>query len=177
MITTYEELLESLVAEQVKFVLVGGLAVSLNGFVRTTDDVDILIDNSPENILRLVRCLKDFGEGFAADLKPQDFPDEPGAIRIQEEFNLDLFVRMNGKNLADLSQWIRFHALKSGVRIPFLKAEGLIETKGGSSREKDRIDIGALHDIARNREKTAGPPSSTLDLDSLRENPDRGDIG
>ncbi len=64
MITTYEELLDRLVKEQVKFTLVGGLAVCLNGFVRTTDDVDILVDNSPDNIARLDRCLKDFGEGY-----------------------------------------------------------------------------------------------------------------
>ncbi|HEY0256152.1 MAG TPA: hypothetical protein VGC39_01820 [Candidatus Methylacidiphilales bacterium] len=64
MITTYEELLDRLVKEQVKFTLVGGLAVCLNGFVRTTDDVDILVDNSPDNIARLARCLKDFGEGY-----------------------------------------------------------------------------------------------------------------
>jgi hypothetical protein len=171
MITTYEELLESLVKEQVKFVLVGGLAVSLNGFVRTTDDVDVLIDNSPENIVRLVRCLKNFGEGFGADLEAADFLDEPGAIRIQEDFNLDLFVRMNGKNFAELSLWIGFHTLKSGVQIPFLRAEGLIETKRGSAREKDRADIGALLDIAAGtKTNTAGP----IDLDSLRESPGGG---
>jgi hypothetical protein len=48
MITSYEELLARLVQEKVEFALAGGLAVCLNGFVRTTDDVDILIDNSSD---------------------------------------------------------------------------------------------------------------------------------
>jgi hypothetical protein len=149
MITSYEKLLESLVQAQVKFALAGGLAVCLNGFVRTTDDVDILIDNSPDNIARLTSVLADFGDGFGKDLTASDLTNEPGAVRIYEDFILDIFVQMNGKTLADYSPWIGYHALKSGVQIPFLKAEALIETKKGSQREKDRADIGALTDISR----------------------------
>jgi hypothetical protein len=155
MITSYEKLLESLVQTQVKFALVGGLAVCLNGFVRTTDNVDILIDNSPDNVTRLTRVLADFGEGFGKDLTASDLTDEPGAVRIQEDFILAIFVQLNGKTLADYSPWIGYHTLKSGVQIPFLKIPGLIETKRGSPREKDRADIGALTDISRAKnEKT-----------------------
>ncbi len=164
MITTYEKLLESLVQAQVKFALVGGLAVCLNGFVRTTDDVDILIDHSPENVARLTRCLSDFGEGFGKDLTPADFSNEPGAIRICEDFVLDIFVQMNGKTLDAYSPWLGYYSLKSGTPIPFLKAAGLIETKRGSSREKDRVDIAVMTDLSRNTtENQAVPPGFTLD--------------
>lgn len=170
MITSYEELLDRLVKERVKFALAGGLAVCLNGFVRTTDDVDILIDNSPDNVARLARCLADFGEGHGRDLTPADLTDEPGAVRIQEDFSLDLFVRMNGKTLADLSPWIGYYALKSGAEIPFLKAEALIETKKGSFREKDRADIGALTDISR--AKSEADSLHDFKLDSVRTPPE-----
>lgn len=169
MITSYEELLENLVLKRVDFALVGGLAVSLNGFVRTTDDVDILIDNSPGNIARLVDCLRNFGEGFGAGLTPADFFDEPGAVRIQEDFDLDIFVSMNGKRLADFSSSIGLFPLRSGIKIPFLKADALIETKRGSSREKDRADIGALTDIARHPSES--PLSPPIDLNGLRNPP------
>ena len=171
MITTYEELLDRLVQEQVKFALVGGLAVCLNGFVRTTDDVDILVDNSSDNINRLAQCLKDFGEGYGGNLTAADVTDEPGAVRIQEEFNLDLFVCLNGKRLIDLESWIDYHILKSGTRIPFLKTEALIETKRGSVREKDRVDIGALTDISRARKEKKDSPSD-FKLDSVKTPPD-----
>jgi len=172
MITSYEELLDRLVREQVEFALAGGLAVCLNGFVRTTDDVDILIDNSATNVVRLSRVLADFGEGHGKDITAADLTDEPGAVRIQEDFSLDLFVRMNGKSLADLSPWIGHYALKTGVQIPYLKAEGLIQTKTGSSREKDRADIGALTDISRARGKE---DLKSFDLDSVRTPPDSPD--
>ena len=159
--------MDRLVQDRIEFALAGGLAVCLNGFVRTTDDVDILIDNSPENVARLAACLADFGEGHGKDLTSADLTDEPGAVRVQEDFSLDIFVRMNGKNLADLSPWIGYYLLKTGTPIPFLKAEALIETKKGSSREKDRADIGALTDLSRQA-------ASLRDfrLDSVRTAPD-----
>jgi len=169
MITSYEELLDRLAKEQVNFALAGGLAVCLNGFVRTTDDVDILVGNAPENIERLTRCLADFGEGHGAQLTADDLTNEPGAIRIQEAFDLDIFVCMNGKTLADFSSSISYHTLKTGTRIPFLTAEALIETKRGSAREKDRADIGALTDISRaNKSSVPSSPPEDFTLDSVR---------
>ncbi len=171
MITSYEGLLESLVAAQVKFALAGGLAVCLNGFVRTTVDVDILIDHSPENIARLSKCLAEFGEGHGKDLTPADLTNEPGAVRIVEDFDLDIFVQLSGKTLADFAPFVGYHKLKSGVQVPFLKATALIETKAGSVRDKDRSDIGALRDIARAKtDQSPLPPD--FSLDSIRVVPD-----
>jgi len=52
-----EELLADLVAAEVGFVVVGGIACALNGVVRTTEDLDILIDSSPSNLSNGVRVL------------------------------------------------------------------------------------------------------------------------
>jgi hypothetical protein len=70
--TPYEKLLESLAGADVKFIIVGGVAVALNGFVRTTEDVDILIERLPENIARLLETLSSFGEGHARELASAD---------------------------------------------------------------------------------------------------------
>jgi len=66
--TPYEKLLAKLARAEVKFIIVGGVAVALNGFVRTTEDVDILIDASAENVIRLLDELRNFGEGHAREL-------------------------------------------------------------------------------------------------------------
>ena len=171
MITSYEGLLERLVTGQVKFALAGGLAVCLNGFIRTTVDVDIVIDNSPENVARLSKCLAEFGEGHGRDLTPSDLTNEPGAVRIVEDFDLDIFVQMSGKTLAEFAPFIGYHPLKSGVQVPYLKAAALIETKTGSVRDKDRSDIGALRDIAR-ANIAAAPLPSDFSLDSVRTEPE-----
>lgn len=64
--TPYEKLLAKLARAEVKFTIIGGVAGALNGFVRTTEDVDILIEASADNVDRLLRELGHFGEGHAS---------------------------------------------------------------------------------------------------------------
>lgn len=83
----------------VVFTVVGGVAVGLNGFVRTTEDLDILVEGSPSNIRKLLNCLLQFGQGFATELRQEDFTDEEGAIRVREDFDLDIFVKNETTNV------------------------------------------------------------------------------
>lgn len=55
------ELLERLVAREIRFVLVGGLAVNAWGYVRGTQDVDLVPDPAPENLDRLAGLLVELG--------------------------------------------------------------------------------------------------------------------
>ncbi len=141
--TPYEKLLESLARAEVKFIVVGGVAVALNGFVRTTDDVDILIERSDENIKRLLATLASFGEGHARELSLKDFDEAEGAVRVIEDFPLDIFTVMRGKSYGDLAGDLRQTKI-NGAEIDFLNADGLIRLKADSTREKDQIDIVAL---------------------------------
>jgi len=45
--------------EGVKYVVVGGCAVILHGYYRTTHDIDLLVDSSPENIRKLKKVLQE----------------------------------------------------------------------------------------------------------------------
>ena len=45
-------LLERFQEEGVQYILVGGHAVRLNGFVRATEDIDVLLPSSRENALK-----------------------------------------------------------------------------------------------------------------------------
>ncbi len=141
--TPYEKLLESLARAEVKFIIVGGVAVALNGFVRTTEDVDILIERSPENITRLLQALARFGEGHARELTSADFDDAEGAIRIIEDFPLDIFTVVRGKRYADLIRSVRQTRI-SDIDVNYLNAKALISMKEKSQREKDQIDVSAL---------------------------------
>ena len=85
---TFESLLVKLSRAGVDCLVGGGVAVCLNGFVRTTQDLDLLVEASPANLERLLRCLATFGEGFARELSPSDFPMEEGAVRVNEEFTV-----------------------------------------------------------------------------------------
>jgi hypothetical protein len=138
--------LAALSRAEVRYLVVGGVACVLNGLVRTTEDVDLLVDAEPENLRRLLGVLATFGEGHARELRVEDFTDEEGAIRLIEDFPIDLFTRMGGKRYADMS---RYRRLSSGeVPIPYVAAEGLILLKSGSRRPQDQNDVEGLRRLA-----------------------------
>ncbi len=123
--------------------IVGGVAVALNGFVRTTEDVDILIEASAENVTRLLDELGNFGEGHARELSQADFSDSEGAVRIIEDFPLDVFTMMRGKRYADLVRSTKTTRIDD-VEVRYLNAQALIALKSDSQRDQDRIDVSAL---------------------------------
>ena len=144
--TPYEKLLAKLARADVKFIIIGGVAVALNGFVRTTEDVDILIEASADNVVLLLDKLGRFGEGHARELSLTDFSDSEGAIRIIEDFPLDVFTVMRGKRYADLVGATKTTRIDD-VDVRYLNAEALIALKSNSQRDEDRIDVSALRSL------------------------------
>jgi len=144
----FEKLLVELVLAGVDFAVVGGVAVSLNGFVRATDDLHIIVQESPENIRKLLGSLTRWGEGWARELTVEDFGAREGSIRVMEDFDLDIFTRMRGRSLEDFRPRLRYLAVGE-VRIAYLDAVDLIFLKEGSWREKDKLDVVTLNRILR----------------------------
>jgi len=143
----FEKLLAGLAREGVDFAVGGGLAVILNGYPRVTLDADILVHDSPENLGKLLDHLKHWGEGWARELKVEDFfALEGGAIRVTEDFDLDIFVRMKGKRLDDFRLNLRYFD-SDEVRVGYLSPADLIFLKGDSWREKDQLDVASMKEI------------------------------
>jgi hypothetical protein len=151
----FEKLLAGLARHGVDFAIVGGLAVVLNGYPRLTVDADILVHPSQQNLDKLLGYLKTWGEGWARELKIEDFELEEGSIRVSEDFDLDIFVRMRGKTLDDFRPGLR-HFTAGDVSIPYLSPADLIYLKDGSWREKDRLDVSAMKEILTREGKPKG---------------------
>jgi hypothetical protein len=143
---SFERLLVLLAEAGVDFIVVGGIAVSIQGYVRLTEVVDLLIDDSLSNVERLLKRLATYGEGFARELSSEDFNDEEGAIRIVEETErcqIDIFTRMSGRKFSDvIGDADRFEA--GGYQIAVASKASLIGWKSKSVREKDQFDAAAL---------------------------------
>jgi acylphosphatase len=151
----FEKLLVELARAGVDFAVVGGVAVSLNGFVRATDDVDIIVSTPRDNIERMLACLRNWGEGWAREFQPEEFAPKEGSLRLMEEFDLDIFTQMRGKSLDDFRPTLRFLET-SGARIPYIAPEDLLFLKQGSWREKDQIDAAAMREIIERERRTKG---------------------
>jgi hypothetical protein len=145
-ISQFEKLLVVLVANRTDFAVVGGLAIIFNGYPRLTLDADILVADTPENLNALLKCLENWGEGWARELRMEDFNALTGAIRVIEDFDLDIFTRMNEKTLDYFRPRLR-HLKTSGASIPYLAPEDLIFLKEGSWRDKDKLDVAAMREI------------------------------
>ncbi len=130
-------------AEGVKYVLVGGHAVRLNGFVRATEDIDILLPSSVENGRRVIKAL-DF-LASSRELDPAWFevpPGDPENIRVADDLLIDLLFAANGLTYEELQPHVRVIDV-DGVSVRTLDIEGLLKTKT-DYRDKDRIDREAL---------------------------------
>ena len=136
----YEELLVLLARNDVRFITVGGFACAFNGYVRPTEDVDILVDNSPKNLSTLLHVLSNYNEGCAKELNVNDFTDEEGAFRIIEKFPIDIFVKMSGSYYKDFEKHIKYRSIENHS-IPFLDRPQLIRLKENSLREQDKMDV------------------------------------
>jgi hypothetical protein len=139
-------LLRRFAQEGVQYVLVGGHAVRLNGFVRSTEDIDILLPSSIDNGRRVIRAL-DFLQS-SAELNPAWFevdPAEPENIRVADDVLVDLLFAANGQTFESLASHVR-QVQVQGVPVSVLDIEGLLKTKT-DYREKDLIDKQVLRRI------------------------------
>ena len=57
----FKEFLKLLRAYEVKYLLIGGYAVGLHGYVRSTNDIDFWVSLTSDNAERVVEVLKEFG--------------------------------------------------------------------------------------------------------------------
>ena len=140
------KLLRRLQEEGVRYILVGGHAVRLNGFLRSTEDIDLLLPSSIENGRRVIRALSFLPS--AGELRPEWFEseaEEPENIRVADELLVDLLFAANGQTFESLQPHVRTLNV-GGVEIRTLDIEGLLKTKG-TQRDKDRIDRHALSEI------------------------------
>lgn len=145
-LSQYGRLLVALAKGGVDYAIAGGLAVIFNGHPRLTMDADIIVDDAPENLRRMLAVLKGWGEGWARELSLDDFPPEEGAIRVVEDFELDIFTRLRGKSYCNFKPGLRSLEL-AGTRLYYLSPQDLLHCKQGSVREKDQLDTLALQKI------------------------------
>lgn len=144
-----KNLLATLWTSNVRFLVVGGVAVELAGYPRSTYDIDLLIDHDPENIGRFLEMLCHFGQGVGAELCAEDFDLTEGCVTInEEEIQIDVFTIMGGHTYSDLQPYAALH--QGEVPVPFLNADGLILLKSRSVRPKDQMDVAALMKLKQN---------------------------
>jgi len=113
--------------EGARYVVVGGMAIIQAGFLRATEDIDLLIDTSPDNLQRVRRALMDLPDQAVRDMTDDDL-DRYAVVRIADEFVVDLMKAACGIAYEEASQMVDLVEVE-GVSIPFASPELLWRTK------------------------------------------------
>src|SRR5205823_3151390 len=125
-------------AEGADYLVIGGQAIILHGIVRTTEDVDILIEPTHENCRRVLVALAKLEDAAARELVPQDLLDNV-VVSIHDEVSVDVSIHAWKVDYADAKPSAA-ETTVDGVRIPYLGLDKLIESKS-TCREQDRLDV------------------------------------
>jgi len=142
-----KEFIELLNSNQVKYLVAGGYEVAFHGYPRTTGDIDLYVESSPENASRLVAALDAFG--FAGlGLTDRDFLAPGVTVQLGQPPNrIDLLTSLSGVAFEDAWHH-RVECVVDGLRIAFLDLRSLLVNKAATGRAKDLADLEALSDRA-----------------------------
>jgi len=99
------------------YVVVGGLAMAQAGYLRTTEDIDLLVETTPENEAKVIQALLILPDKAAAELKPGEI-GQYGVVRVGDEVLVDLMRSGCGVAYADAAEDARVFEIE-GVPVPF----------------------------------------------------------
>lgn len=155
-------ILRALTDAQVQFVLVGGFAVQLHGFVRTTIDIDLVLAMDSGNLSRFIEVAQALGlqpvmPVFIESLKNVELIDQWHKDKGMLAFALR--EPQAGGSVIDVlvRPEIAFEALHQdavcatlfGSPIRIASIAHLLVMKRRANRPKDRLDIEALEKISK----------------------------
>lgn len=142
----YKEFIELLRSNKVRYMLIGGLAVSLHGYPRSTYDLDLFVGNDHENLGRLRAALTSFG--FAEiDVFPETFSSGKKLIELGvEPVKIEILNFASGLDFEEAYK-NRTTGILDGIEVSLIGLEDLKINKKASGRYKDLDDLEHLEAI------------------------------
>lgn len=152
------ELLAALARHDVEYLVIGGVATQMHGHRRTTMDLDVTPDPSPENLRRLGAALAEL------DAQPQNAPGEveipvsdperlavaaivPPLITRHGQIHI-LKEPKGGRGFEEMRERALVVDL-DGAEVAIVSLDDLIRMKRAAGRPRDLDDIAALIEVER----------------------------
>ena len=144
-------------SRQVEYLITGGVAVNLYGYIRATMDLDILIMLDDTNTSKFIKIIKELGYKPRIPVLIDDFCDPTKRKKWVNEKNMKVFSVYNPSNEMEhvdilikdnidfRKAFNRREIVKSdAIKINLINIDDLIKLKEIAGRERDKIDIKAL---------------------------------
>jgi len=156
--TRFLKIIDALNHYDVDYMVIGCVAMITHGMPRFTQDLDLLLDLSRENINRLQRALASLYDDPAIKEITLEDLNESAVIRYgtTDNFYLDLMARIG--EVADFNSLQFEKRIISGVAVKIATAESLLLLKKNKLRPEDKRDCVFLEKLIRskNNGKNAG---------------------
>lgn len=141
----FRDFIKCLNENRVDYLLVGGYAVILHGYRRTTGDLDIWVETTTENLGKIKRAFDQFGLP-TSDLSEENFlhNNEIDVFSFGiPPVSIDLMKEVKGLNFKEAAKNAETF-IENDLPIKYINYQSLIMAKKSSGRHKDLDDIEKL---------------------------------
>lgn len=139
----------------VRYIMVGGFATRFHGYNRSTDDVDLWLEETLENRQNLRKAFLELEYGDYETLETMQFIPGWTNFYVGNGIEVDIMTDMKGVDPSfDECYQLTSKADIEGVIVPFLHINHLIDNKKAVNRPKDQIDVENLTKIKEIRKNT-----------------------
>ena len=162
------EILRTLGAHGVKYVIIGNLGSTLYGSPLTTNDADICPSREEENLVALAAALQHMRARIRTPDAPDGIPFACDATFLGQMKMVNLTTRFGDVDLSfepsgtggydDLSQRATAIELRDGISTRIASLEDIIRSKEAANREKDRMALPTLRLLLEKIRERDGPP-------------------
>lgn len=141
----FKDLLDALSAHDVRFLVVGGYAVTFHTRPRFTKDLDVWVEPEPDNARKVWAALAAFGVPLRADgVTEQDFCNRGVVYQIGlPPSRIDILTAIAGLEFAPCHAR-RVESSYGGSPVAYLSRQDLIVNKRAVGRPQDLEDVRAL---------------------------------
>ncbi len=140
----YEEFLESFNNHGVRYLIVGAHAVAFHAQPRATKDLDLLIDQSPENGRAALEAIRTF-LGTDLGLSLDDLIETGSIVQLGvAPSRIDILAQLSHATDFDTVWQARAVGRFANVPTQYLGLDDLIREKEVAGRDQDRADVRLL---------------------------------
>ncbi len=138
----FQDFIEALNKAAVKYILVGGYAVILHGYIRSTADMDVWVDKTSENYQKLKNAFFYFRAPIFSEQEFLGNQFDVWGIGIEPN-RIEVLNKIKGVEFAEAHPLCKTF-IQNNVEVKYIHINHLIQAKEAAGRFKDKADIEEL---------------------------------
>lgn len=139
----FQDFLTAFNKYKVDYLLVGGYSVILHGYPRTTGDMDLWVEKSKENYIKIVDAFREFGMP-TFDMTLNNFLENP-ALDVfsfgRPPVSIEILTNVKGLAFENAYQKHIVYQIDDKLSIKLIHYDDLITAKKAAGRPRDINDI------------------------------------